>query len=43
VSGYLVDYAHKRWPDAKLGIVYEGTAWGQGAVPDIEAALKRAT
>jgi branched-chain amino acid transport system substrate-binding protein len=42
VSGYLVDYAHQRWPDAKLGIVYEGTGWGQGAVPDIEAAMKRA-
>ena len=41
VAGYLVDTAHKRNPSGKFGIIYEGTGWGQGAVPDVEAAMKR--
>jgi branched-chain amino acid transport system substrate-binding protein len=41
VAGYLVDTAHKRNPGGKFGIIYEGTGWGQGAVPDVEAAMKR--
>jgi branched-chain amino acid transport system substrate-binding protein len=42
VTGYLVDQAKMRSPSGKIGFVYEGTAWGQGALPDIEAAARRA-
>ncbi|MDO9710412.1 ABC transporter substrate-binding protein [Paracraurococcus lichenis] len=42
VTGYLVDQAKLRSPTGKIGFVYEGTAWGQGALPDVEAAAKRA-
>jgi branched-chain amino acid transport system substrate-binding protein len=42
VTGYLVDQARQRSPSGKIAFVYEGTAWGQGARPDIEAAARRA-
>jgi branched-chain amino acid transport system substrate-binding protein len=41
-AGFLVDQAKQRSPGGKIAILYEGTAWGQGAVPDLEAAAKRA-
>lgn len=42
VTGYLVDQARQRSPSGKIAFVYEGTAWGQGALPDVEAAARRA-
>jgi branched-chain amino acid transport system substrate-binding protein len=42
VTGYLVDQARQRSQSGKIGFVYEGTAWGQGALPDVEAAARRA-
>ena len=42
VTGYLVDQAKQRSQNGKIAFVYEGTAWGQGALPDVEAAAKRA-
>ncbi len=42
VTGYLVDQAMQRSTNGKIAFVYEGTAWGQGALPDVEAAAKRA-
>ena len=42
VAGYLVDQAMKRSSNGKIAFVYEGTAWGQGALPDVEAAAGRA-
>jgi branched-chain amino acid transport system substrate-binding protein len=42
VTGYLIDQAKARSQNGKIGFVYEGTAWGQGALPDIEAAARRA-
>jgi branched-chain amino acid transport system substrate-binding protein len=42
VTGYLVDQARQRSQNGKIAFVYEGTAWGQGALPDVEAAAKRA-
>lgn len=42
VAGFLVDQAKQRSPSGKIAFVYEGTAYGQGALPDIEAAAKRA-
>ncbi len=42
VTQYLVEQAKARSPSGKIAFVYEGTAWGQGALPDIEAAAKRA-
>jgi branched-chain amino acid transport system substrate-binding protein len=42
VAGYLVDQAIKRSTNGKIAFVYEGTAWGQGALPDVEAAAGRA-
>lgn len=41
VTGYLIEQAKARSPSGKIGFVYEGTAWGQGALPDIEAAARR--
>ncbi|RTL72853.1 MAG: ABC transporter substrate-binding protein [Hyphomicrobiales bacterium] len=40
VAPFLVDEALARSKDKKLALVYEATAWGQGAVPDVEAAAK---
>ena len=42
VGGYLVDQARQRSQNGKIAFVYEGTAWGQGALPDVEAAARRA-
>lgn len=42
VTGYLVDQAKQRSQNGRIAFVYEGTAWGQGALPDIEAAARRA-
>ena len=42
VTGYLIDQAKQRSKDGRIGMVYEGTAWGQGALPDLEAAAKKA-
>jgi branched-chain amino acid transport system substrate-binding protein len=42
VTGYLVDQARQRSQSGKIAFVYEGTAWGQGALPDVEAAARRA-
>ena len=42
VTGYLIDQAKRRSASGRIGMVYEGTAWGQGAVPDLEAAAKSA-
>ncbi len=41
VTQYLVDQAKARSKSGKIAFVYEGTAWGQGALPDVEAAAKR--
>jgi branched-chain amino acid transport system substrate-binding protein len=40
VAPFLVDHAIKRTKNKKIGFVYEATGWGQGALPDIEAAVK---
>ena len=40
VAKFLVDEAMTRSPNNKVGILYENTGWGKGAVPDIKAALK---
>lgn len=40
VAKYLVAEALKRAPQRKVGILFENTGWGKGAVPDIQAALK---
>jgi branched-chain amino acid transport system substrate-binding protein len=41
VAGYLVDQARQRSQNGRIAFVYEGTAWGQGALPDVEAAARR--
>ncbi len=40
VAPFLVDSALQRTKNKKIGFVYEATGWGQGALPDIEAAAK---
>jgi branched-chain amino acid transport system substrate-binding protein len=40
VAPFLVDHAIQRSKNKKIGFVYEATGWGQGALPDIEAAAK---
>lgn len=42
VTGYLVGEARQRSTNGKIAFVYEGTAWGQGALPDVEAAAVKA-
>lgn len=37
---FLVELALERSKNGKIGILYENTGWGQGAVPDIRAVLK---
>jgi branched-chain amino acid transport system substrate-binding protein len=37
---FLIGIATERSPTGKIGILYENTGWGQGAVPDLQAALK---
>ena len=40
VAPFLVDNALQRSKNGKIGFMFEATGWGQGAVPDIEAAMK---
>jgi len=40
VAPFLVDEALARSKSGKIGLLFEATAWGQGAVPDVEAAAK---
>jgi branched-chain amino acid transport system substrate-binding protein len=40
VAPFLVDEALARSKSDKIGLLFEATAWGQGAVPDVEAAAK---
>jgi branched-chain amino acid transport system substrate-binding protein len=40
VAPFLVENALKRSKGKKIGFLFEATGWGQGAVPDIEAAAK---
>lgn len=42
VAPFLVDAAKSRSASGKIALVYEGTAWGQGAVPDVERAMAAA-
>lgn len=38
VGPFLVDEAKARSKSGKIGLMFEATGWGQGAVPDVEAA-----
>ncbi len=40
VAPFLVDEAIARSASKKIGMMFEATAWGQGAVPDVEDAAK---
>jgi branched-chain amino acid transport system substrate-binding protein len=40
VAPFLMDQALLRSKSGKVGLLFEATAWGQGAVPDVEAAAK---
>jgi branched-chain amino acid transport system substrate-binding protein len=40
VAPFLVENALKRSKTKKIGFMFEATGWGQGAVPDVEAAAK---
>jgi branched-chain amino acid transport system substrate-binding protein len=40
VARFLVAEALKRAPQKRVGVLFENTGWGKGAVPDIQAALK---
>jgi branched-chain amino acid transport system substrate-binding protein len=40
VAPFLVDHALQRTKAKKIGFMFEATGWGQGAVPDVEAAAK---
>ena len=40
VSHYLVEQAIKASKNGKIAFLYENTGWGQGALPDIKAAMK---
>jgi branched-chain amino acid transport system substrate-binding protein len=40
VAPFLVENALKRSKNKRIGFMYEATGWGQGALPDIEAAAK---
>jgi branched-chain amino acid transport system substrate-binding protein len=39
VAPFLVDAARSRSRSGKIALLYEGTGWGQGAVPDVERAM----
>jgi branched-chain amino acid transport system substrate-binding protein len=39
VAPFLVDAAKARTRSGRIGLMFEGTAWGQGAVPDVERAM----
>jgi branched-chain amino acid transport system substrate-binding protein len=40
VAPFLLDKALERSKTKKVGLMFEATGWGQGAVPDVEAAAK---
>jgi branched-chain amino acid transport system substrate-binding protein len=40
VAPFLVDHALQRSKTKKVGFMFEATGWGQGALPDVEAAMK---
>jgi branched-chain amino acid transport system substrate-binding protein len=40
VGPFLLEHALERSKNKKIGMLYEATGWGQGAVPDVEAAAK---
>jgi branched-chain amino acid transport system substrate-binding protein len=40
VAPFLVENAMARSKSKKIGFMFEATGWGQGAVPDVEAAAK---
>ena len=40
VGPFLLGHALERSKTKKVGMLYEATGWGQGAVPDVEAAAK---
>jgi branched-chain amino acid transport system substrate-binding protein len=40
VAPFLVDHAVQRSKTKKIGLLFEATGWGQGAVPDVEGAAK---
>ncbi|MBB3899723.1 ABC transporter substrate-binding protein [Roseococcus suduntuyensis] len=42
VAPFLVDAARARSASGRIALVYEGTAWGQGAIPDVTAAMRAA-
>ncbi len=42
VAPFLVQAARARTRSGKIGLMYEGTGWGQGAVPDVTAAMRAA-
>ena len=42
VAPFLVENALARSPSKKIGLLYEATGWGQGAVPDVKAAAEAA-
>ncbi|MES2713978.1 MAG: ABC transporter substrate-binding protein [Pseudomonadota bacterium] len=42
VAPFLVTAAQARSRGGKIGLMYEGTGWGQGAVPDVTAAMRAA-
>ncbi|QJQ95762.1 ABC transporter substrate-binding protein [Halomonas sp. PA5] len=42
VAQFLVDEALKVSPEGRIAFFYENTGWGNGALPDIEAAMAEA-
>lgn len=40
VAQYLVEQAVARSKNKKIALLYENTGWGNGGVPDVEAAIK---
>lgn len=40
VAQFLVDQATSRSKNKKVALLYENTGWGNGGVPDVEAAMK---
>lgn len=40
VARFLVEQAVQRSKNKKIALLYENTGWGNGGVPDVEAALK---
>lgn len=40
VSHFLVEQAQKSTKNGKIAFIYENTGWGNGAFPDVKAAMK---